>query len=77
MSFIEKLTRIVFLICCILFTTAFIFDVVKSNTHREYVERKLRDIEDRGIGIDSDLNLVLYDLNEIKTTLSTLNRRLK
>jgi hypothetical protein len=77
MSFIEKLTRIVFLICCILFTSAFIFDVVKSNTHRKYVESKLRDIEDRGIGIDSDLNLVLYDLNEIKSSLSTINRQLR
>jgi len=86
---IEKLTsgktvRIVFLICCILFTAAFIYDAVSSATHRKYVESELYDIVIRISDLDSNVDSVWRNarsidnkIDKIDESLSLISRRIR
>jgi uncharacterized protein YoxC len=75
--------KFVLIICCILFTAAFVFDVVSSAVHREYVERemyniksKLDHLEVRVGSINRENGELFEKLNDIEEALEWITRRI-
>ena len=79
-----KTARVILIVCCILFTAAFIYDAVSSAIHRKYVESELYDIVRRISDLDSNVDSVWRNarsidnkIDKIDESLSQISRRLR
>jgi len=78
----EKGTRVVLLVCCVLVTIAFLFNVADSHIQRKRIENEIRGIDTWGIernleGINSELKDISRELTSISDELNSIEYEIK